>query len=167
MNLKHLCLLLTAAVAASGCVPRREPARPEPTPAPSPAPRPSLPAPAPVADWRDGPLTPGAWTYDAARSLAAYGTPGAPSFTLRCDRAARQVLLSRPEAAAGTMTVRTSSSARNLPATAQGATLAVNDRFLDEIAFTRGRFLVQTRNAPDLIIPAWPEPARVIEDCRG
>ena len=41
------------------------------------------------------------------------------------------------------------------------------DPLLDQIAFSRGRFLVQAEGGPSLILPAWPEPARVIEDCRG
>jgi hypothetical protein len=35
------------------------------------------------------------------------------------------------------------------------------------MVFSRGRFTVEVPGAPMLVIPAWPEPARVIEDCRG
>jgi len=33
--------------------------------------------------------------------------------------------------------------------------------------FSRGRFMVHVDGLPDLILPSWPEPAHVIEDCRG
>jgi hypothetical protein len=45
--------------------------------------------------------------------------------------------------------------------------LPPNDPLLEQIAFSRGRFLVESEGAHSLILPAWPEPARVIEDCRG
>jgi hypothetical protein len=70
------------------------------------------------------------------------------------------------------MTIRTSSIARNLPLMsleqppAALATLSANDRFLDAIVFSRGRFTVEVPGAPIMAIPAWPEPARVVEDCR-
>jgi len=47
------------------------------------------------------------------------------------------------------------------------ATLAASDPLLDEIVFSRGRFMVHVDGLPDLILPSWPEPAHVIEDCRG
>jgi hypothetical protein len=70
------------------------------------------------------------------------------------------------------MTVRTSSTARNLPLSVQGqaagvfTSLSANDRFLDDMVFSRGRFTVEVPGTPMLVIPAWPEPARVVEDCR-
>ena len=47
------------------------------------------------------------------------------------------------------------------------AELPVNEPQLDAIAFSRGRFLVSVKGAADLVIPSWPEIARVIEDCRA
>jgi hypothetical protein len=47
------------------------------------------------------------------------------------------------------------------------AELSPVDRQLDALAFSRGRFLVSVKGAADLVIPAWPELARVIEDCRS
>jgi len=123
------------------------------------------------------PLTPGTWSYrsDGQTYIAAYGPAGAaPAFTVRCDRTARALILTRQGVAAGNMmTVRTSYSARNLRLSVGGqppvpfATLAANDRFLDAIAFSRGRFIVEVPGTPMLVIPAWPEPARVVEDCRS
>ena len=69
------------------------------------------------------------------------------------------------------LTIRTSYGARSLPAARQQsalvARLAVSDPLLDQMAFSRGRFTVEAAGAPLLIVPAWPELARVIEDCRG
>jgi hypothetical protein len=72
------------------------------------------------------------------------------------------------------MTVRTTSVARNLPLSVQTEPLAyvsgmvsANDPLLDAIAFSRGRFTVEVPGLPMLVLPAWPEPARVIEDCRS
>ncbi len=92
---------------------------------------------------------------------------------VRCDRARRQVTLVRHGISTGNMmTVRTSSTARNLPLSGQAeqaglfAVLPANDRLLDALAFSRGRFTVEVPGAPMLVIPAWPEAARVVEDCR-
>jgi hypothetical protein len=59
--------------------------------------------------------------------------------------------------------VRTTSLERTLPAT---GILGAQDRLLDAIAFSRGRFSVEIAGTPRLILPSWPEPARAIEDCR-
>jgi hypothetical protein len=48
-----------------------------------------------------------------------------------------------------------------------GVRLPVSDLLLDQMAFSRGRFLVAVEGGPWLIVPAWPEFGRVIEDCRG
>ena len=123
-------------------------------------------------------MTPGRWFYrnEGQNSLASFGSSdGAASFTVRCDRGSRQITLARQGITTGnTMTVRTSYSARNLPLSIQTeplssvfTTLPASDRFLDGMAFSRGRFTVEVPGTPMLIIPAWPEPARVVEDCRS
>ncbi|MDQ8758050.1 hypothetical protein RCO27_17625 [Sphingosinicella sp. LHD-64] len=161
-------------LSVTACVPRPEapppPLAPEPAPPPPPPPAPP-PSPAP-SDWRDVPLTPGDWSYsiEGGASVAAYSAEGNPVFMVRCDPG-RQISLLRPGVAAQAMTVRTTFSDRSLPATPQGtgsaASLSPNDPLLDQIAFSRGRFLVQTAGATPLFLPAWPEPARVVEECRG
>ena len=107
------------------------------------------------------PLTPGPWTYAASAtgSEARYGA----AFSLRCDRATRTVIISRPGAAPTVLTIATDSVTRNLPV---GGRLLANDPLLDAIAFSRGRFLVSEGGAT-LAIPTWPEAARSIEDCRS
>ena len=47
------------------------------------------------------------------------------------------------------------------------ASAGARDPRLDQIAFSRGRFLVDVAGQSRLVLPAWPEVARVIEDCRG
>jgi hypothetical protein len=67
--------------------------------------------------------------------------------------------------------VRTSFGQRRLPALADrnqaAATLPASDSLLDQMAFSRGRFLVSIEGGLSLVVPAWPELARVVEECRG
>lgn len=152
--------------------------------APQPAPRFTTAPPRPVAQttstpsstvlaaWADAALSPGRWTYQPPRgsgSRALFGPANAPSFQIACG-AGRLLTLSRTGAAAGSLTVRTTSTLRTLSGTrgAQGlsAQLPANDSLMDAIAFSRGRFAVEAPGVPVLIIPAWPELARVVEDCR-
>lgn len=151
------------------------------TPAPAPAFKPAPPPAAPPAyrgDWRDWPLTPGNWVYrqDARGSIALFGVPGADAeFTIRCDRIAGQIYISRKGAAPGNapVTFRTSSSLRTLAMQPTGATPAYmaltlfpRDPLLDAIGYSRGRFVVEQATLPTLVIPAWAETLRVSEDCR-
>jgi hypothetical protein len=175
----RLFLLAGSLAAAAACVRKQEaPPQPEPQP-PVQRPAQQLPPPPPPApeEWRDVPLTPGGWYYrnEGATSQALFGVPDSEgSFIVRCDRATRRVTLSRDGATTGsTMTVRTTSVARNLPLSVQteplayvSGAVAASDPLLDAIAFSRGRFTVEVAGLPILVLPAWPEPARVIEDCR-
>jgi hypothetical protein len=157
--------LLLLSVAACTVIPKPQPAAP---PAPPP-PAPAAPAPAKAADWRDEPLSPGVWSYaqTGATTEARFGPAGAPSFVMRCDRSRRQVALVRPGQATGSLTVRTSYGIRTWPLQQGAVALAATDSALDQIAFSRGRFSVSMAGQPTLLIPAWAEPSRVIEDCRG
>lgn len=162
------CGLPLGLVLLASCVPQREATPPvQPPPAPArPIPTPQPPAPS-AEDWRDIPLTPGTWTYSPAAG-AVFGTAGAaPLFTIRCDTATRRVLLARADAAdAARMTIRTSFGERSFPEHGPNVAFAASDPFLDTIAFSRGRFSVETEGHALLVLPAWAEPARVIEDCR-
>jgi hypothetical protein len=153
---------MTAAVLA-GCS-----AKPAPAPAPAPAARPApaeappaLPAEPAASDWPDRPLTPGDWTYSSAAggSEARFGG----GFSLRCDSARRSLTLAR-EGAGGPLRVRTTYGERSL---APGQALPAADPLFDEMAFSRGRFAVEAEGLDPLIVPAWAEPGRVVEDCRG
>lgn len=177
--MKLRILFLGSLVAAGACVPQADPPPPpQPQPRPvQPASRPAPPQPAP-ADWRDIPLSQGDWYYNNQPngSQALFGPANSEAaFVVRCDRARRQIVLSREGATSGNaMTIRTTSGARTYPLSVQTeplqyvfATTGASDPFLDEMVFSRGRFTVQVPGTPMLALPAWPEPARVIEDCRG
>jgi len=170
MNRLGVVSAVAMSVALASCATRPAPApAPEPprpvvvTPPPQPAPPP------PIANWQDAPLTPGDWSYaqENGISIARYGRPGAPSFVVRCEPG-RQVSLTRTDAAAASaLTIRTSSTARTVPARGSMAMLPAADPLLDAIAFSRGRFAVEAAGHGTLVIPTWPEAARVIEDCRA
>lgn len=164
------CVGLAALLA--GCVPQPPASPPAPPPAaPPPAPTPPPPPAEAPGDWRDAPLSPGEWRYDnQGRSIAYYGPPAAPSLALRCDGGA--VALTRSGGDGGqTLTITTTFGERTVRAETQGtsavATLSAGDPLLDQIAFSRGRFMVQGGGGAPLFVPAWPELARVVEDCRG
>jgi len=156
-----LILPLMAAACSTQAPPAKEVAiAPVAAPAPSP----------PALDWRDKPYTPGLWRYaDRTAFFGPAGTP--PLLTIRCDIARRLVVLSVP-GAIPTLTIRTSYAERNWPAQAGAdgrsvVTFTPTDPTLDQIAFTRGRFSISGPGLNEIDIPAWAEPARVVEDCRA
>lgn len=158
-------LALTLLVA---CVPRPAPPEPSPPPPPAPAP-PAEPAPPAPVEWEDAPASPGDWRLQGGS--AAFGSAQEVQFVVRCEEG-RQVSLIRAGARDGAvLTVRTTYGARALPAMAAAeglaARLSAADPLLDAIVFSRGRFAIEAQGLPRLIVPAWPEPARVVEDCRS
>ncbi|QIG81331.1 hypothetical protein [Stakelama tenebrarum] len=185
---------LAAAVSAlalgglTGCSgPRIIPAAAEPLPVPTPVATPSpvpaaTPTPAvalPTGDWRDWNVTPGDWVYrqDGRGSIAMYGRPGqAADFTIRCDRSNGRIIFGRhiaaAPAAAMAFTVRTSSMMQELlfqPVAGEpyvAAMLGPRDPLLDAMGFSRGRFIVEGSGLYPLVLPAWAEVHRVVEDCR-
>ncbi len=170
MTLLRLSGLLPV-LALAACVPSTQ--RPQPQPVAPPVqvlpPRPPVQqpaAPTPNVAWIDAPLSAGGWTYRGGS--AAFGPAGSPSFVVACTGS--RIRLERPGASGGMLTIRTSSEARNLPATPGSgglvAELAAADPLLDAIAFSRGRFSVEAPGTARLVIPAWPEAARVVEECR-
>lgn len=117
-------------------------------------------------DWRAAPIAPGVWVWRAmpGGSEALFQASTGVQLTLRCNLAARTVTMVRSGAVPGSaLTVRTTSLSRSLP---PSGTLGARDPLLDAIAFSRGRFSVEGGGAVRLIVPAWPEAARSIEDCR-
>ncbi len=173
-------LALTIAVGtlmlAGSCAAPQKPL-PQPVPVPRPSPRPVPPPPSP-ADWRDAPQTAGDWRWGmvGGRSMASFGLPGAaPLVTLTCERDKARVLIARRGTATGSvpMVLRSGTSLRPLssdPALgAPGmvtAELPARDTALDAIAFSRGRFALETASLATLYLPSWPEISRVVEDCR-
>lgn len=179
-------LPLIALVGVAGCIPQGaapvqpQPATPQPVVRPVAVPSPvPTPTPAPMTgDWRDWPLTPGTWTYrqDKRGSIALFGVPGENALlTLRCDLGRRTIYLSRAGTApSGTMaTIRTTALTRTLrmaPTGGRPPYMAVaiqpEDRLLDDMGYSRGRFLVEIPGMPTLVVPAWAEVLRVTQDCR-
>jgi hypothetical protein len=164
-----------AALALAACVPRQEAPAPLPPP-PAPRilapPRATPPAP-PPADWQAAPLSMGYWSYapDQATPRATFGSMGIMSFEISCERG-RAIRLRWVAAPARAILIRTSYGERRLQVSEVDINLLIvdlppGDPLLDQIAFSRGRFLVQVDGVQAIILPAWPEPARVIEDCRG
>jgi hypothetical protein len=166
--MKRLVLALPLVVAA--CT--NAPAPPPKVQAATHTPPPVVVPPAPTAptDWRDKPYTAGTWHY--ADRAATYGPEGAsPLLIMRCDTARRLVTLSVP-GVVPTITLRTSYAERAWPAQAgtdgrSEISFAAADPALDQIAFSRGRFSLSGLGLPEIDIPAWAEPSRVIEDCRA
>lgn len=160
--MKSRIFAATAALLLSACAGKPAPAPVADRAPPARQPEPTAAAAAPVGtgaqDWRDLPLAPGDWSYDSGTSEARYG-----DFSLRCDSGRRQVVATRA-GASGPLRLRTTYGERVLPA---GGALPAEDPLLDEMAFSRGRFTVDGPGAAPLVLPAWPEPARVVEDCRG
>ena len=157
-------------------MPRAQPA-PEPTPPARPAARP-VPVPPPAAppvDWLQAAIGPGDWSYrdGPAGTVALWGEEsGGARLAIACDRATRTIRLTRAGAAAGSMEVRSTNGVRTLRTAADPglpgatATLPAADAFLNDLVFSRGRFLVTATGAPALVVPTWAEPFRVVEDCR-
>lgn len=166
----HLAGATLVALALGACVPQTAPPAPMPAQAPRPVPVPLPPPPPPApppTDWATAPLSPGDWSY---RVVAGAPTASFASFSIRCARERNvQISLIGPQGAA--IIVRTSYGERRLPGSPDHfqshASLPASDPLLDQMAFSRGRFLVMSEAGGSLIVPAWPELARVIEDCRG
>lgn len=164
-----------ALLALGACVPRAEAPPPLPAPAPAPPPVALPPSPAapipPPTDWTTGRLSAGDWAYrlEARGSTAVFGGSGyGPSLAISCTSGQIGIVLTGMEGS--TVIVRTSFGERRLPAVHDRGQTAVTPQaseLLDQMAFSRGRFLVTVEGGPSLVVPAWPEFARVVEDCRG
>ena len=177
--MKRIAILTVTMLAMASCVGPRQPA-PAPTPAPTPAPRPT-PAPTPVpaerysGDWSVDPLTPaGDWQYqrNGGGSAAIFTDGRNQLLDIACNGGQISMTRNAPSASAnGELRVRTSFGERRLQTQSNGAAyraiLPARDQLWDQIAFSRGRFLVEATGQAPMIVPARPEIGRVIEDCRG
>jgi len=119
----------------------------------------------------------GAWSYSStadgteARFVDASANP---QLILHCTRATRRVSISKPAtAAAPAINVWTSSQTRSIPTSFNPATgrlsadLQPYDALLDAMSSSRGRIGLSVGAQPALVVPPWPEIARVVEDCRA
>lgn len=128
-------------------------------------------------NWLDAPATPGDWSYraDSTGTLALFGQAGSePRFAVRCAPSTRTVSLLRAGTGNGdvVMRIRTETGDRMLTARQVGdqlpslrVDLPASDPILAAIAFSKGRFAVETQGLPTLYVPAYPEITRAIEDC--
>lgn len=175
-NLLAAAALAIGALGAASCAgPRVIPTTDTPRPsAPSPRPVSAPSAAPPAATWIDNPATAGDWQWstESGQSVARFA---GGRLVLHCDRTAQVVRLARSERGApgsGSVSMRilTSAMARQLTASPQAgayvAEIAARDRLLDAMAFSKGRFAVETAGLPTLYVPSWTEVSRVIEDCR-
>ena len=128
-------------------------------------------------DFSYSPVSPGSWVYRAVAggSEASFvdGT-GTTRMVIACGKVTRLVTLSRISSApSSTLTFWTSSLTRNLSTTFDQRSgrvigqVSAMDSLLDAIAFSRGRFAAMMPGSPALVLPAEPELARVVEDCRA
>jgi hypothetical protein len=169
--MRHRIVAALALIAASSLHAQTPATAPAPALAPAPVTPPAIP------DLSTAVPISGNWSYAATvdGSEAVFLNPGAqPQVVIHCARALRRVTISKTATgAAPFLSIWTSTQTRNLPASFNPATgrvsadLSASDSLLDAIAFSRGRFGVRISGQPSLVVPAWAEPARVIEDCRS
>lgn len=173
-SLQILALAGASLLASCTAIPSSAPPTPAPQATPA-TPAPATPAPVPQSsNWRDAPITPGDWTWgmEGNRSVARFANG---VLALSCDPTARTVTLLRQGTGRGAVpvTIRVVDSAHSMngtpvagPPPAIAVTFRATDSTLDAMAFSRGRFAVETAGLPTLYVPSWPEVSRVIEDCR-
>lgn len=144
------------------------------TPTPRANPAPVLPPPPPAVSWDLQPATPGTWRHRIAGrdSIAEFvATDGQMRFQLACT-ADKDVELAvvGSVAEARSMTVRTRTLERSMTASAMESSvmtrLSGRDPLLAAMAYSRGRFMVETAGLPPLYLPSWPEVTRVVDDCQ-
>ena len=113
---------------------------------------------------------------DDRGSTAVFGPTGQNAVvSLRCDLQNRRIYVSREATAPGQrIVIRTSSSMKEFAAKPTGGTpgylaseIMPMDAILDAMAFSRGRILVESDGHQPVILPAWAEITRIVEDCRN
>lgn len=152
------------ALVVAGCTAIPTPEAPPPAPRPvAPAPTPA-PLPTPTAGWEDRAIDRGAWRYDSASRTAAFVPTGSadPLLTMACSGGGIRMTSSL----SGDVSLRTSAGTDQIRFDSGSANLANRDPRLDRIAFSRGRFALETPGGGALTLPVQSEIGRVIEDCR-
>lgn len=124
------------------------------------------------AEWMRMADTPGMWRLAASGSGSEarfVGEDGSLLASLRCDPRAPAVIVSLPGAgtASGALEIRTETMGMTLPARERAAVLPADLPLLDAMALSKGRFAIGAEGQGALILPAWAEVSRVIEDCRS
>lgn len=156
-------LAIVMALAMAGCAAVPTPQAPPQAPAPRPAPTPA-PLPSPSQSWEERALNPGGWRYDAGSRTATFAPTGSasPLLTMRC--AGGNLHLTAP--LDGAVALRTSAGTDQIRFDGGAATVPGRDIRLDRIAFSRGRFALESGSGA-LTLPVQSEIGRVVEDCRG
>jgi len=119
----------------------------------------------------------GTWAYAAtatgSEAIFSNGS-GTPQLWVGCARATRRVTIAKPaSAAASFLNIWTSTLTRSVPSSFNPATgrltveFAAFDALLDALVSSRGRLGFSVGAEPALVLPPWPEAARVIDDCRA
>ncbi|MBR2173256.1 hypothetical protein [Sphingopyxis sp.] len=147
----------------AGCTAIPQPVAPPPPQPVAPAPTPA-PLPTPAAGWEDRAVNAGAWRYDAGSRTAAFVPTGSgnPLLSLTCSGGGIRMT----SALAGDVSLRTSAGTDRIRFDGGSANLANRDPRLDRIAFSRGRFALETPGGGAMTLPVQSEIGRVIEDCR-
>lgn len=171
-------LPLLASCAATPVAAPPTPRPPVATPAPAPAPAPAAVVDRHGGDWSVDEATTGEWRYANSGGTARasfFGPDGRLLAVIACGNGT--ISLGRtgavPADTAVTMRLRNSFAMRDLSVHADHAArliytnLDANDPLWDQIAYSRGRFLIEASFQPPLIVPVRPEISRVIEDCRS
>lgn len=150
------------ALALVGCTAIPKPVAPPPPQPVAPAPTPA-PLPTPTKSWEDRAVDAGAWRYDAGSRTAAFVPTGSasPLLTMTCSSGGIRMT----SALAGNVSLRTSAGTDQIRFDGGSANLTNRDARLDRIAFSRGRFALETPGGA-LTLPVQSEIGRVIEDCR-
>ena len=151
-------------LAVAGCAAVPTPAPPPPRPAPVAAAPTPAPLPTPTRGWEERAVESGAWRYDAGSRAATFVPTGSanPLLTMTCSGSAIRLT----SALAGAVSLRTSAGTDEIRFDGGSATLPNRDPRLDRIAFSRGRFALETPGGGALTLPVQSEIGRVIEDCR-
>lgn len=165
MSRKSARLGIAAAMALvmAGCAAVPTPTPPPPAPRPAPAPPPA-PPPTASQSWEDRAVNPGAWRYDAGSRTATFVQSGSanPLLTMSCVGGGIRLT----SALDGNVALRTSAGTDQVRFDGGNASVPSRDIRLDRIAFSRGRFALETASGA-LTLPVQSEIGRVIEDCRG
>jgi len=118
----------------------------------------------------------GHWTYASVSdgSEATFADASTVQLWVHCTRAKRRVSIAKAATVfAPQLGIWSTGLTRNVAASFDAATgrltaqFGAYDGLLDSVANSRGRIGFAAGRQPVLVVPAWPELARVVEDCRA
>ena len=163
-------ILLLALAACSSEPPPPAPvpsASATPSPTPTPSPRPLKPGQLPAPEL-DG-ATPLVGRWSATPAAATYGQAGRIAFALRCDRAARHILLSVDAQAGASLRLFTADAAATFPAQVVDGALetpvTTGQTFLDALA-RADAIGIAVDGGTVQRIPGDPSVGKVVRSCR-